>query len=226
MRISDETRQRVIQAAQHLNYYPDATARRMVTGRTNVIGFVLRQSPDQVFADQFLPQVLNGLTHAASAQGYHVLIAPIPPESKTGAYLPLVHERHVDGIVLSGPRFDDQELLRFHAEGWPVVMMWQLPGTDLMFVDIDNVSSAAAATQHLIALGHCRIALITNAGRTYTAAVDRLAGYRQARSSRHSYDETLVETAILRRIAVQRLWKNCCSFPAADGGVCRPTQSL
>src|SRR5512143_2988569 len=133
--ISPETRQRVLDVARELNYHPDATARRMVTGRTNVIGFVLRQSPDQVFADQFLPQVLNGLTHAAAAQGYHVLIEPIPPENKTGAYLRLVRERHVDGIVLSGPRFDDAELLRFHAEGWPIVMMGQLPNTDLSFVD-------------------------------------------------------------------------------------------
>src|SRR5512139_1712800 len=103
VRISDDTRQRVIAAAQQLSYYPDATARRMVTGRTNVIGFVLRQSPDQVFADQFLPQVLNGLTHAAAVQNYHVLIEPVPPDSEPGAYLRLVRERHVDGIILSGP---------------------------------------------------------------------------------------------------------------------------
>jgi DNA-binding LacI/PurR family transcriptional regulator len=194
MRISDETRRRVIEAAKQLKYHPDATARRMVTGRTNVIGFVLRQSPDQVFADQFLPQVLNGLTHAASAQDYHVLIEPIPPESEPGAYLRLVHERHVDGIILSGPRFDDEELLRFHAEGWPLVMMGQLPNTDLMFVDIDNVGSAATATRHLIALGHQRIALITNAQQTYTAAMDRLSGYRQAlEAAGLVYDETLVE---------------------------------
>jgi LacI family transcriptional regulator len=194
IRISEETRQRVLEAAKHLNYHPDATARRMVTGRTNVIGFILRQSPDQVFGDQFLPQVLNGLTHAAAVQNYHVLIEPIPPESEPGAYLRLVRERHVDGIILSGPRFDDEELLRFHAEGWPLVMMGQLPNTDLMFVDIDNVSSAAAATQHLIALGHRRIALITNAQPTYTATMDRLTGYRQAlESACLAYDETLVE---------------------------------
>jgi LacI family transcriptional regulator len=194
IRISEETRQRVLEAAKHLNYHPDATARRMVTGRTNVIGFILRQSPDQVFGDQFLPQVLNGLTHAAAAQNYHVLIEPIPPESEPGAYLRLVRERHVDGIILSGPRFDDEELLRFHAEGWPLVMMGQLPNTDLMSVDIDNVGSAAAATQHLIALGHRRIALITNAQPTYTATMERLTGYRQAlESACLAYDETLVE---------------------------------
>jgi DNA-binding LacI/PurR family transcriptional regulator len=194
MRISDETRLRVLDAAQQLNYHPDATARHMVTRRTDVIGFVLRQSSDQVFADQFLPQVLNGLSHAATAQGYHVLIEAIPPEDESDAYVRLIRERHVDGIVLSGPRFDDEELLRFHAEGWPVVLMGQLPNTNLIFVDIDNVGGAATATQHLIALGHRRIAMITNAKCTYTAAADRLAGYQRAlKAASITYTDTLVE---------------------------------
>ena len=193
VRISDETRQRVLNAARQLQYHPDATARRMVTGRTNVIGFVIRQSPDQAFADYFLPQVLSGLSRAVSAQNYHILIEPIPPEDQTGAYTRLIRERHVDGIVLSGPRFDDQELLRIHAEGAPVVLMGQLPNTDLPFVDVDNVGGAETATRHLIALGHRRIALITNADPDYTASVDRLAGYRRALEAADiPYDESLV----------------------------------
>ncbi len=194
MRISDETRLRVLDAVQQLRYHPDATARRMVKGRTNIIGFVLRQSSDQVFADQFLPQVLNGLSHAAASQGYHVLIEAVPPEDESDAYVRLIRERHVDGIVLSGPRFDDEELLHFHAEGWPVVLMGHLPNTDLLFVDVDNVGGAATATRHLIDLGHRRIAMITNAKHTYTAATDRLAGYQQAlRMANITYTDALVE---------------------------------
>src|SRR5512136_333768 len=134
MRISDDTRQRVHEAARQLDYHPDATARRMVQGRTNIIGFVLRQTPDQAFADHFLPQVLHGLSRAAAAQSYHILIEPAPPDDST-RYLRLIRERHVDGIVLSGPRFDDQELLHDQAESSPVVLMGQLPNSDLPFVD-------------------------------------------------------------------------------------------
>lgn len=179
MRIGQDTRQRVLDAARQLNYHPDATARRMVRGRTSIIGFVLRQTPDQVFADRFLPQVLHGLSKAASAQGYHILIEPIPPDSSDN-YLNLIRERHVDGIVLSGPRFDDEDLLRAHLADSPVVLMGQLPGTDVPFVDVDNVSGAAKITQHLIGLGHRRIAFISNAPLAYTAGAHRLSGYRQA----------------------------------------------
>jgi LacI family transcriptional regulator len=193
MRISEETRQRVLEAARQLNYHPDATARRMVSGRTNVIGLVLRQSPEQAFADQFLPQVLGGLGQAATALGYRILLEPIPPENHTGAYAQLVRERHVDGIVLSGPRFDDRDLLSAHAEDTPVVLMGRLPNTNLPFVDVDNVDGAQRATAHLLGLGHRRAALIANAPPIYTASADRLAGYRRAlEAAQLPYDESLV----------------------------------
>jgi DNA-binding LacI/PurR family transcriptional regulator len=193
MRIPDETRQRVQEAARRLNYHPDATARRMASRRTHVIGFVLRQSPEQVFADHFLPQVLNGFSRAAAAQGYHTLFEPIPPEDKAGAYTRLIRERHVDGIVLSGPRFDDPALLQIHAEGAPVVLLGQLPNTSIPFVDVNNVGGARVATAHLLGLGHRRIAFITNAPLAYTASADRLAGYRQALADASlPYDEALV----------------------------------
>jgi len=193
MRIPEETRQRVQEAARQLNYHPDATARRMVSGRTNIIGFVLRQSPHQAFADQFLPQVLGGLGQATAAQDYRILFEPIPPDNHTGAYAQLIRERHVDGIVISGPRFDDRDLLRAHAERAPVVLLGQLPDTDLPFVDVDNAGGARLAIEHLLRLGHRRIALITNALLAYTASADRLSGYRQAlEAAGLPYDESLV----------------------------------
>ena len=180
MRISDGTRQTVLQAAQDLDYHPDATARRMVSGRTKMLGFVLNQNVDQALADHFLPQVLTGFSQAGAAQGYKVLFEPIPPEAAGSAYGQLVRERHVDGFALSGPRLDDHELLRTQAQNSPVVLLGQLPNSLLPFVDVDNQGGAAMATRHLIGLGHQRIALITNAQPVYTASADRLAGYRQA----------------------------------------------
>lgn len=193
MRISPKTRRRVKRVALQLNYHPDATARRMVSGQTHVLGFVMRQTSDQTFADTFLPQVLNGLSYGAAAMGYHILFEPIAPDNKTSTYARLIHERHVDGIVLSGPRIDDRELSRIHVEGAPIVLMGQLPGTDIPFVDVDNIGGAEQATRHLINLGHRRIALITNAPPAYTASVDRQKGYRRALTKAHiKYTKELV----------------------------------
>jgi DNA-binding LacI/PurR family transcriptional regulator len=180
MRISEETRQRVLDAARQLKYYPDATARRMVAGQTKLIGFVLRQSPEQVFGDHFLPQVLNGVSQAVSQYGYHILFLPIPPDAPAEDYMRLVHERHVDGIIISGPRSDDRELVSAFSEGAKVVLIGKLAETDLPSVDVDNIGGARMAAEHLIGLGHRQIGMITNAPTVYTGSSDRLNGFRDA----------------------------------------------
>jgi DNA-binding LacI/PurR family transcriptional regulator len=138
MRISEETRQTVLQAALDLDYHPDANARRMGSGRTRMLGFVLNQNVDQALADQFLPQVLTGFSQAAAAWGYKVLFEPIPPEAAGTAYAQLVRERHVDGFALSGPRLDDAARLGAQVQNAPVALLGQLPSDILPFVDVDN----------------------------------------------------------------------------------------
>lgn len=162
IRISDATRERVGETAKRLNYHPDITGRKLASGKSFTFGLVLRQSPEQIFADAFLLQVILGVEHAAEQEGFRVLLKPLEPENPLG-YGGLIHENHVDGIILSGPRHDDVEIIRIYQEGFPVVMMGQLPGQEIPFADIDAVNGAKTATRHLIEQGHTRIAMITNA---------------------------------------------------------------
>lgn len=192
VRISEETRQRVLEAARRLNYHPDAAARRLVSGRTRIIGLVLRQTPQQMAADAFLPEVLHGLSQAARRHGFHVMLEALDPNDTTHHYSTLVRENHADGLVLSGPRSDDAELIQLYREGFPIVLQGQLPGSDVPSVDVDNTAAARAAVEYLIGLGHRRIGVITNAPLVYTAAA-RLAGYRAAlEAAGLPYDEALV----------------------------------
>jgi len=179
MNISESTRQRVLEAARELNYHPHSAARRLASGKSHTIGLVLRQNPEQVTADAFFPQVILGLGQAAAKQNFHILLSPLAPNDHTG-YARLIHENHVDGIVLSGPRSDDQELIQLHREGVPVMLIGRMPRTAIPFVDVHAVDGAALAVTHLIDCGHKHIGMITNASLEYTSAQDRLAGYRQA----------------------------------------------
>ncbi len=179
--ISAETRQRVLQAVRALDYHPDASARRLVRGRSQVIGFVERHSPFQNFADAFMAEVLRGLYDAARKGHYHVLFEPATGQPENGSeFMQLIRERNVDGIVLSGPRYDDQELFEIDWEEFPIVLQGRLPGCNLPSVDVDNIGGARLATEHLLALGHKRIGLITNGPLMYTSAADRRSGYLQA----------------------------------------------
>ncbi len=178
--ISPETRQRVLEAARQLNYYPDASARRLVSGKTSTIALVWHRGPDRTYRDAFLPGLLQGATRAARHYGYYVLFRPIEPDESDDAWVELARGRHTDGLILSGPRSDDAALLDLYREGFPLVLHGQLPGTDIPAVDVDNESGAMAAIRHLLALGHRRIGMITNAPLAYIASRQRLEGYRRA----------------------------------------------
>jgi len=177
--ISDATRQRVLEAAKTLNYFPNAAGRKLVSGKSNTLGLVLNQSPEQVFADAFLPQVMFGVEQAAMEQGFHVLLKPVSPDDPSG-YTRLIKENHVDGILLSGPRHSDEEIIRLHREGVPIMLMGQLPGSSIPCVDINATAGAEAAVKHLVSTGHRQIAIITNAPLSYTSAQQRRSGYINA----------------------------------------------
>jgi LacI family transcriptional regulator len=191
--ISKATREKVLKAAKKLNYHPNAAGRKLVSGKSHTLGLVLCQSPEQVFADAFLPQVIIGIEQAAIQQGFHVLLKQVEPDDTEG-YMRLIHENHVDGIILSGPRKDDQQILRLYREGLPVILMGQLPDTSIPFVDVDAAAGAEIAVRHLIELGHQRIGMITNAPLTYTSAQQRKNGYLRAIKNAGLYvNEELVE---------------------------------
>ena len=175
----DATRKRVLDAAKKLNYSPNIIGKKLVSGKSYTIGLVLRQSPEQIFADAFLPQVLLGVEQAAMQEGFHVLLKPLDPDD-TGGYARLVTENHVDGILLSGPRQDDGALMQLHQQRVPIMLMGQLPGTDIPFVDVNATAGAELAATHLIERGHKSIGMITNAPLDYTSAQQRREGFVQA----------------------------------------------
>jgi LacI family transcriptional regulator len=191
--ISADTRRRVLETARRLNYYPDAAARRLASGKTRTIALVWHRGPDRTYRDAFLPGLLDGAARAARHYGYHLLFRPVEVDEPNGSYAELVRGRHTAGLILSGPRSDDAYLVDLHEDGFPVVLHGQLSGSEIPCVDVDNVQGALDAVRHLLSLGHRRIGIITNAPPVYVASRQRLEGYRQALEEADiAYDRALV----------------------------------
>jgi DNA-binding LacI/PurR family transcriptional regulator len=178
VQIPPETWRRVEEAARELDYHPNGPARQLAAGASLTIGLVMRQSAEQVAADMNLANTLWGLAAAARAGGYRVLVEPLAPED--GTYAGLLRSRRADGLVVSGPRDDDDELAALVRDGFPIVIQGSRPDLDAPSVDVDNRAGARGAVEHLLELGHRRIGCITNAPLQYTAAKERLDGYRDA----------------------------------------------
>ena len=195
VKIPDGTRTRVLEAAERLGYHPHAPARQLAGGRSHVIALVLHQTPEQIAADATLAETLRGLAIAARSDGFRVMVEPLSPDGPDSSYASLLRAQHADGVVISGPRTDDPQLQALVRDGFPVVLQGALPDVPVTSVDVDNVAGARHAVEHLIGLGHRRIACITNAPLVYTAAQERLRGYREAHEAAGlPVDDTLIAT--------------------------------
>jgi DNA-binding LacI/PurR family transcriptional regulator len=177
--IPEETRERVLRAAAELGYVPSAPARTLASGQTRTLGLVICHAR-HLLTDAFLPQAVYGLTQVAQGRGYRVLVEPLEDVRTPHAYRRLVEAKQIDGLLVLNPRADDRRLPELIDEGFPVVTIGRPPGGHGASLDVDNVAAAHAATSHLLALGHRRIAHIGYGSPRFTTVAERLSGYRAA----------------------------------------------
>jgi LacI family transcriptional regulator, galactose operon repressor len=196
VKIPAATRRRVVDAATRLGYQPNAPARQLAGGRSHTLALVLHQSPEQVASDAVLAETLRGLSAAARSGGFRIMVELLATEGPGSSYVSLLRAQHADGLIVHGPRSDDPSLLELVRDGFPIVLQGSLPDVAVHSVDVDNVAGARGAVEYLLGLGHRRIACVTNAPLAYTAAQDRLTGYRSGlENAGIGFDPELVEEA-------------------------------
>ncbi|HKJ37504.1 MAG TPA: LacI family DNA-binding transcriptional regulator [Anaerolineales bacterium] len=182
IQISAETRQKVFDASKELGYVPNAAAQALASRRTKAIGLVLTRTQHHISTDTFLPKIISGLLTTAKKQNIRILIDWVEPEHDDTAYFELARTDRIDGMILSTPRLNDNALKALETVDIPTVLMGSITGSNLPFVDVDNIKSAEKATSYLIGLGHKNIACIANAQPEYTSAIGRVQGYKNALS--------------------------------------------
>ncbi len=178
--ISAATQTRVLAAARSLGYTPDAAGRTLASGRTHTLGLFICHA-EHLRIDAFIPQALLGLNERSREHGFKVIVEAVPDPAKPESYLGLVRAKQVDGLVVLNPRKNDEGLRRLALEDVPLVIMgaFELPEAHTVSTR-DNSVSARKATEHLIGLGHTRIAHISYGGLEYQGAAERYQGYRRA----------------------------------------------
>lgn len=181
--VAAATRERVLRVAAELEYMPAAAARTLVTQRSRVIGVFLETgegNPD--LQHPFFHQVLVGFKDAIGEAGYDLLLfanGQLNNDFGSQAYLNRCRHHNVAGAVLMGVDADDLDVRRLVRSEVPCIGFDVELGGDAVFVASDNQAGASLAVQHLVSLGHRRIATI--AGLMHTRpSIDRLRGYRRA----------------------------------------------
>jgi DNA-binding LacI/PurR family transcriptional regulator len=178
IRISDATRERVLGVARELGYSPNALARGLARRRTDTITLVM-QSP-AIFGgwSGFTNTMMRGVVEKANELGYDLMLHTKSLPDIERDVLALADGR-ADGALLLRDR-DDPLAQRLTERGFPCVSFFSRPlFADAWFVDCDNVLGGRIATEHLLDLGHTRIAHIGGSAHS-SAAADRRDGYEQA----------------------------------------------
>lgn len=176
--VAPSTRARVLDAARELDYVADPQASRLAAGRTKTIGMVV-----PMFTQWFFTQCVAGAEAVLVAAGYDVLLYNIAgTESRSRFVESMPFRKRVDGIIVIDLPLDEAEVGRLVDTDVPVVTIGH-DAAAFPSVTIDNVAAGRAATEHLIALGHARIGLLSNLPDhpvTFTAPIERRRGYTEA----------------------------------------------
>lgn len=175
--MSAATLRRVLQVMEDLNYRPNSLARGLVTRRTATLGVILAEIETPLFL-----QALNSIEPIARQAGYSVLMSNARDSTKEYEVLQLLLEKRVDGLIfLSVSEWveDDHvpELERLHI---PTVLVNRAKVYEnLDQINWDDTAGVTEAVEHLIRLGHRRIAHLCGPERRRSGQ-NRLQGYQAA----------------------------------------------
>jgi DNA-binding LacI/PurR family transcriptional regulator len=179
-RVAEDTRQRVLDAAQQLGYRANIMARNLRAGETRLFGYSWRPSPPDAF-NPILDRFLQAMAEAAARHDYRILAFPTASvEDELTIYEEMILIGQVDGFVLSNTDLADRRVRRLLDDGFPFVVFGRSsPEWDFAWVDVDGGAGMEAATRHLIERGHRRIAFLAWPEASLVGQ-NRLAGYLQA----------------------------------------------
>ena len=191
--VNVDTKLRIQRLAREMSYSPDALARSLVSGYSRLLGVVVT-----TIADPFIAEVVQGIEDAAHTQGYTVLLcnSHSDPEREISA-VETLRSRRVDGLIVTSSRLGALYLDHLERLGVPVVLVNNhnaRSGRYTYSVSVDNRQGGRLAAEHLVQLGHRRIAYVTGPA-DHSDDQDRLAGYRQTlEQSGIPFDPDLVVT--------------------------------
>lgn len=192
-RVSQATRERVMEAAERLSYRPNAAARGLQRRRMDVLGVVavMDYGPNADLNLYFL-EVLNGIMAEATLRGQNTMVLSIQDWNADSQRVLDFCDGRVDGLILIGPTVTPEFAEKLSRQSVFVAIHGYALPDDIWNLDVDNTDGARLAVRMLIEQGHRRILHITGSLES-GGARERVEGYRRAlEEAGIPYDEALV----------------------------------
>ena len=164
--VAESTRKEIQQAIEALGYFPSAAARSLKSRTTSRIGMVPLISPEDNRSmepsDITFLDFLSAVNTTAAENGFALLLSTaIYEDDELPMYKRMVGERQIDGMLLTGVRSDDPRVDFLLEQDFPFVTYGRTREAKHPYVDVDGADGVHQAVDHLVALGHKRIAYIS-----------------------------------------------------------------
>ncbi len=174
-RVSGDACLRVQAAAASLDYWPNPAARSLRQNRTHLLGILL---PD--LFGEFFSEVIRGIDHEARKERFQILVSSSHAGTEAIATAARSMRGRVDGLIVMAPDAGSPHLIERMTRKLPVVLLNTGPTVaGCRAISVANVDGARAAVNHLLELGHRRVAIVRGP-RGNVDAAERLRGYREA----------------------------------------------
>lgn len=177
--VAEETRQRILEAARALGWTPSHRARALSASRAFAVGLVIARPPELLGADPFVPTFIAGVERTLSDRGQALVLQMVPESDEEASYRRLAADGRVDGVFLLDLRISDGRIALLQELQMPAVTIARpdVPsGYPALLVD--DRPGIAAAVNHLVGLGHRRIAHVAGPRHFLHGTVRRLAWER------------------------------------------------
>lgn len=176
--IAPDTRETIAAAVAQLGYSPNTIARSLVTNTTQTIALLLPDITNPFYAD-----LVSGIQDSALSRGHTMLLCTTEGDpEREEEYLNLLRAKRVDGALVDGLVLPPDRIARFVRDGFPIVCLDRdLDSKTIPLVQVDNRAGGRLAAEHLLSLGHTRIAHVSGV-QGLRISEERLEGYLEAHS--------------------------------------------
>jgi LacI family transcriptional regulator len=168
--VTDDTRKRVLEAVERCEYHPNAHARSLASGRSNMIGLLISD-----ISNPFFPEVVKAIEAAAFEHGYNIILINTNYDSERAAeYVRRLSELKMAGVALMTSELDSELFHEITRRQVSVVFdSHDLASERMSNICVDYAAGIEEAVRHLVSLGHRRIAHIAGAYRIPSGVIRR-----------------------------------------------------
>lgn len=181
--LREETKQKVLQAAQQLNYHPNAIAQSFARGKSTNIGVIVPYFQKvNLMSTHYFSELLSGIGAKLGESGYGLLLL-FQPAEELKDYVKLFHTQKVDGCIILGSKdvpCEVKAVEQLHQLQLPYCLVNQtFSGYPFHSIGADHQDGSFQAVSSLLKKGYQQI-IFLNGPKEFSNSIDRLKGYESA----------------------------------------------